>query len=238
MTRQAHRWRPMGLGPRDLLLATLSVSAGVADSISISTLDAFTGAITGDVVLLGVSLGGGDPHRALRAAIALCGFALGVFGAVRAASALAGADGRPSRTAPSMLLAAAALLQCGFLVLWLSVDGRPDPLARDGLVAMSALAMGAQTGASRRLHPTAGLATTYITGTFTVLLGELATGSGERTDRARRIVLVVAIAAGAALGALILAHARNAVAVIPPLLSASVALAALRAPQEVESGSR
>lgn len=217
----------LALGTRDLLLVALSLSAGVVDAISITALGVFTGAITGDVVLLGVALGRGEPHDAIRSALALAGFALGVFAALRAQRALARPDGSPPRRGPVAVLACAALLQCGFLALWLAVDGRPGTLVRDALTVLSALAMGSQTAAARTLHP-AGPPTTYVTGTLTVLLSELATESGSRADRQRRIAIVVAISGGAALGALTLAHARGAAAAIPPAITVLVALAALK----------
>ncbi len=218
------------------MLIALSFSAGAADSISITTLGAFTGAITGDVVLLGVSTGRGDPHDALRAGIALCGFSLGVFTAVRLLRGRRGPGDPPDPAMPSKVLAGVVLLQSGFLALWLATDTHPSPLSRDGLTILSALALGAQTATSLELHPTARLATTYITGTFTTLLSELATGGGERPDRVRRAVLVVAIAAGAAAGGLVLMHARAVVAAIPPVLSAVVALAALHPTASIRRG--
>lgn len=212
------------LGRRDLLLIALSLSAGVVDALSVAVLGVFTGAITGDVVLLGRSLGDGASHDALHAAVALAGFAAGVFLALRALRALGGrAAGVP------LVLAVVVALQGAFLALWAAAGASPGAAALAALTALSAVAMGAQTAATRTLHPH-GPPTTYVTGTLTVLVSELAGGSGSRADRLRRGGVVVAIAAGAALGAAVLLHARVVAAAIPPAITAAVALAAVTLP--------
>ena len=209
------------LGRRDLLLIALSLSAGVVDALSVAVLGVFTGAITGDVVLLGRSLGDGASHDALHAALALAGFAAGVFLALRALG------GRAARV--PLVLAVVVALQGAFLALWAAAGASPGAAALAALTALSAVAMGAQTAATRTLHPH-GPPTTYVTGTLTVLVSELAGGSGSRADRLRRGGVVVAIAAGAALGAAVLLHARVVAAAIPPAITAAVALAAVTLP--------
>jgi Protein of unknown function (DUF1275) len=131
----------VALGRRDLLLVALSFSAGVVDAISVTALGVFTGAITGDVVLLGISLGRGEPHAAVRAALALAGFAAGVLAATRARRASAAADGTPARRLAAAVLGCVVLLQCLFLAGWLAADGHPGTTARGVLALLSALAM-------------------------------------------------------------------------------------------------
>jgi uncharacterized membrane protein YoaK (UPF0700 family) len=60
-----------------------------------------------------------------------------------------------------------------FLVGWEIAGDQPTTLALDILVALSAIAMGIQTAATRRLQ-VVGVTTTFVTGTLTSLVGELA----------------------------------------------------------------
>ena len=68
------------------------------------------------------------------------------------------------------------IILTAFAVDWLFVSGGPPtPSARAGLIVLSALAMGVQSAAARRLD-VSGIATTYITGTLTNLVAQLVRG--------------------------------------------------------------
>jgi uncharacterized membrane protein YoaK (UPF0700 family) len=192
-------------------LLLLALGAGVVDAICLTTLGVFTAAVTANVVLVGVALGEADGHAALRAGLAFAGFAVGVLTTARLLR-------RPART--GALVAAIAVVQAAFLATWLAADGRPDGTTRDLLAAMSALAMGSQTAAAAVWQP--GIPPTYVSGTLTGLL------SGPTPDRAVRVGVIVAIAAGATLGGVMLAHARGPVPVVPLALTALVAIGVSR----------
>jgi uncharacterized membrane protein YoaK (UPF0700 family) len=72
-----------------------------------------------------------------------------------------------------------------------------------------------------------GVTTTYVTGTLTGFLGELATSSGS--DRAQRLSMVLALFVGAAVAALLVSQARETAALLPPALTVSAVLLAVRA---------
>jgi uncharacterized membrane protein YoaK (UPF0700 family) len=187
----------------------LAVGAGVVDAISLTVLGVFTAAVTANIVLVGLAVGEAEGHAALRAGIAVAAFAAGVFVAARLRS-----------VRPAPLLAGIAVVQAAFLVAWLASDGRPDAATRDLLAGLSALAMGAQTAAAAVWHP--GIPPTFVSGTLTSVL------SGSAPERAVRVGVIVAVAAGAALGGVMLVHARNPVALVPLALTAAVAIGSAR----------
>jgi uncharacterized membrane protein YoaK (UPF0700 family) len=187
----------------------LALGAGVVDAISLTALGVFTAAVTANIVLVGLALGEAESHAALRAGIAVAGFAAGVFVAARLRS-----------VRPAYLLAGIAVVQAVFLAAWLASDGRPDGATRDLLAGLSALAMGAQTAAAAVWHP--GIPPTFVSGTLTSVL------SGAAPERWVRVGVIVAIAAGATLGGVTLVHARSPVALVPLALTAVVAIGAAR----------
>lgn len=209
---------------RDRLLIVLAVAAGVVDAMSLLALGVFTAAITANVVLVGIAFGTGDPHTALRAGLAIGGFALGVLVAARLLGGVEGPGSRPGRD--PRVLACVAGAQAIFLAIWLITDGRPEEIGLDALAIASAFAMGGQTAAARAWHT--GITTTYISGTLTLLINDLAVSSGSIEDRTRRFLVVFGVAAGATVGALVLTHAREVVAAIPLALTLIVAAAAER----------
>src|SRR4029077_18316558 len=68
-------------------------------------------------------------------------------------------------------------LLAGFAVEWWIVRASPEGSELDVLIAASAVAMGVQSAAVRRCA-VAGVSTTYITGTLTGLIAELAAFAG------------------------------------------------------------
>jgi uncharacterized membrane protein YoaK (UPF0700 family) len=205
---------------RDLSLVLLAASAGVVDAICLTTLGVFTAAVSANAVLVGLSLGDADPHTAGRAAVAFAAFGIGV--AVGARMMRVESGGRPSRVIEA--LAAIIAFQAAFLTGWLLSGGHPEGVTLDLLAATSALAMGGQTAAARAWH-TRGVTTTYISGTLTLLLTDVAAQSESRADL-RRVAVILSIVAGATVGALMLTHARDAVAVVPLSVTVLVALGA------------
>jgi uncharacterized membrane protein YoaK (UPF0700 family) len=177
---------------RDVLLVALAIIGGWIDAISFLGLGrVFTANMTGNTVLLGVALGQGAGAGAGRAAIALGGFAIGAVAGSRLAGRRRAAVLWPSRVTVALIVEACALV--ALAVVWSRI-GRLE-----GLVALSALAMGIQSVAVARLA-VPGVATTYVTGTLTALLDEL----GSLTFRdgwKRRAAVWAALLAGAAVGA-------------------------------------
>jgi uncharacterized membrane protein YoaK (UPF0700 family) len=118
----------------------------------------------------------------------------------------------PSRV--SIALAVAVVLQASFLVAWLATSGRPAGAAGDLLVALSALAMGIQSGAVRALG-VAAVCTTAATATLIVLAVDVGAGTQSAVERRRLAAVIAGLVTGAAAGALLLVHARPYAAVLP-----------------------
>ena len=153
---------------RNGLLLLLACAAGAIDAISYLGLGrVFTANMTGNTVLLGLALVQADHPEALRASLALVGFfGGGVLGAWVV-------EKGPSAGLWPRSFTVALALGGGFLVVfavgWLLTGGEPATAAARGpLIVLSALAMGVQSAAARRLE-VSGIATTYITGTVTML---------------------------------------------------------------------
>ena len=204
------------------LLVLMALGAGAVDALSLTVLDVFTAAITANIVLLGIAIGDGDPHTALRSALAVGGFALGV-----------GITARPLSVAAA--LGAILAVQAAFLAVWVVVDGRPSGALLDLLAFVSAVAMGGETAAAARWK--AGIPPTYVTGVLTAALSDLVTPGRPRRDRALRLTVVATVAVGAIAGTLALDQLRPAAAALPLAITALAILAARTArPAERPAG--
>ncbi|MGC2322520.1 MAG: YoaK family protein [Terriglobales bacterium] len=165
------RWRsgePDWLRGRNAMVLVLTWAAASVDAISYLGLGhVFTANMTGNAVLLGLSIGQGQGLAALRSIIALAGFAVGV-----ALSAVM-LEARPGRgewpVGVTGAVAAEAVILGVFTVTWHLGAHRGGLLY--GLIALSAVAMGIQSAAIRHLK-VPGIATTYITGTLTSMVAE------------------------------------------------------------------
>ncbi len=140
------------------MLLALALGAGCLDAIDYLGLGrVFTANMTGNTVLLGVALARHSGPDAARAATALGGFCLGAACGV----ALIRTKGRWPGTAWATFTLEAFSL-AALLGLWLA-NGKADP--RYVLIALSGIAMGAQSAAVRA-SDVRGVNTTYMTGTL------------------------------------------------------------------------
>jgi uncharacterized membrane protein YoaK (UPF0700 family) len=153
---------------RDTMLTLLSLAAGCVDAVGYLGLgQVFVANMTGNTVLLGLAIGQADVRGVLHAGTALVGFVLGV--AVGAAIV----ERRPEQQAAWTPAVTAALgfefvILLAFAVGWLFTGFDPSGVAVYLLIVLSALAMGVQSAAVRRLE-VSDVSTTYITGTLTSL---------------------------------------------------------------------
>ncbi|MFJ8386440.1 YoaK family protein [Streptomyces sp. NPDC094438] len=188
---------PAGDGEPAFLV--LSAASGATDAFAFLCLGkVFAGVMTGNLVLVGASVGAGDRDVVPRALTALIGYALGAAGAAVAGHRF---GPRPLLVAETVLLALAA-------TGWALGLGHSLGSQLVLLVAIS-LAMGVQARAW-------GTPTTYFTGTFTGLAGRLAKRAPRRSDRwvAARLAAVVAGAAAGSLAAWCWSPATGAVAAL------------------------
>ena len=152
------------------MLLVLTLVAGSIGAISYLGLgNVFTAMMTGNTVLLGLALAQGHVLAALRSIVALIAFAIGVFvGAI-----IVERDSKPAEW-PAAVTAALALetVILGIFAATSSLFGSTRAGVIYMLIILSALAMGIQSAAVRRLG-VPGIATTYITGTLTSLMVDL-----------------------------------------------------------------
>jgi uncharacterized membrane protein YoaK (UPF0700 family) len=155
---------------RNTLLLMLTAAAGSADAIAYLGLGrVFTANMTGNLVLLGVAIGQVQLAGSIRSVIAFIAFAIGV---------LVGFRLTPKSTAIwPRAVTLVVFVEFGLLVVlaaaWVIAGPQAATIGIDLFIALSAGAMGMQTSATRRLG-VAGMSTTFLTGTLTSLIAELA----------------------------------------------------------------
>lgn len=190
---------------RRMLLPTLlfmTLATGVIDAVSYLALGSvFTANMTGNVVLIGFAVGGVPGFSVTRTVTAVAGFALG--------SAIAGRLSRHWRRHPFIwvrrataieivLLSIAAVGTIG-LAAGVKVDDEPQ---RYAVIAVLALAMGMRNATIRRLGFT-DVPTTVLTSTISDFASDSRLGGGERRRQGRRAAAIVAMGAGALIGAVL-----------------------------------
>ena len=189
---------------RNAAAMALAAASGATDAIGFLTLGhVFTSAMTGNLVLLGISLGHRNGERAGRVLVSLVCFMVGAaLGARIARSPEAGDPVWPP--AVSRALAFEAPLLVAYAALWWAVGAHPDFAAKVVLLGLGAVAFGIQSSAMQRFG--AGLNTTFLSGSLTLLVGQLAMGHRFHDIR-NHLLVVVGLVFGGALGALLVLHA-------------------------------
>jgi uncharacterized membrane protein YoaK (UPF0700 family) len=187
-------------GPLPALLLLLTVATGLVDAVSILSLGrVFVANMTGNVVFIGFALAGAPGFSLEASLVALAGFLLGASLGGVAVQRFAGHRGLLLRNVTAvqvLLLLAAAVLT--------AVDGAPlADWARDVAVALLAVALGMQNAAVRRLA-VPDLTTTVLTMTLTGVAADVR--SGNTRVAARRVLSVLAMLAGAVVGAVLVLH--------------------------------
>lgn len=203
--------------PLTRALVALTFTTGVVDAASYLGLGrVFTANMTGNVVLLGFGLVGGNGLPVLAPLLSLAAFVVGSgFGGALAVKL---ADRHPVHVGWALgievaLVGAAAVIAA-------AVDVHPDAFSGDSVIVLLALAMGVRNATVRRLA-VPDLTTTVLTMTLTGLAADSKIAGGTGAGTARRIVAVVAMLAGAITGALLV---KTSVALV---LVVAVALALL-----------
>ncbi|WP_307815877.1 YoaK family protein [Myceligenerans indicum] len=183
-----------------VLMLVLTFTTGIIDAVGYLGLDrVFIANMTGNVVILGMALAGGDDLPIAGPLLALGAFFVG---------ALIG--GRLTNAAPRDWARAStvAFAVTGTIATGLGVAAMVEPPV-EGTVwgftvtGVLAVAMGLQAAAARRIA-VKDVTTVVVTSTLTGLAADsrLAQGSGE--NWARRLLAVVLILVGAAVGATLL----------------------------------
>jgi len=180
-------------------LLALTFVTGILDAVSFIALgQVFAAMQTGNVIFLGLGIGGAPGAPLLAPLIALGAFLVGGLGAaLLARPASPGAAGLRFALAVEVgLLGAAALLAA-------LVDVEPKQAAAYVLIALLALAMGLRNTVARQLGDP-NLATTVLNLTLTAFVSHTPTGFASQAEIAVRGAAIAAILAGAICGALLL----------------------------------
>jgi uncharacterized membrane protein YoaK (UPF0700 family) len=188
---------------RDGLLVLLTLTTGAVDASCFLHLgNVFSSVITGNLVLLGVAAATQSSSLAIHGGTALAGYSVGVLIGAPIATRRA-SSGETWPLSVTVTLAAEFCVLAAFSAGWELTGGRPGSTAELLLIAALAVAMGIQSAAIRELG---GMSTTYLTGTLTAVVAELATRD-RKPGLARSIGVLAAIVSGAAAGGLVAEHA-------------------------------
>jgi uncharacterized membrane protein YoaK (UPF0700 family) len=192
------------------LAALLAFGAGGIDAFTFARLgNVFGGVMTGNLVILGLSIGTGKAVVAGRASLAIVAFIVGVYLAGRITR-----DVAPSRIWPrqvTRVLFVEGVILAALIVGWEVVGTSPKGSSQALLLAASALAMGLQSGAVVTIG-ISGLSTTYLTGTLTGVLTNFAHSGRIRTQS---VVIVASLLIGAITMALVISHIPRFAPVLP-----------------------
>ena len=154
---------------RDKLLLLLAITSGSADSWSFLGLgNAFVANMTGNTVLLGLGVTG--QHDLIHPLIALGAYVVGVtIGTILTRRVTA--DSLWHRAVSRVLLIETLLLVIA-TAGWIATGDAPHSLDKGRLLACLGIAIGLQSGAMLALK-LPGIVTTYVTGTWTMLISGL-----------------------------------------------------------------
>ncbi|MCY1140821.1 YoaK family protein [Actinoplanes sp. Pm04-4] len=205
---------------RPAVAVVLSFAAGATDAFAFLQLGGiFTANMTGNLILVGLFQRPGYTTTLIGATVAVIVFALVAYLGFRLTLSRVG----PSRGA-RLLLITATVVQVAVLAGYALTD---RPLERALLcvfIALSSVAMACQTVIGRTIEARSGVTTTFVTGTLTSLMQNLA--NGKRDFRTVRTLSIVALVGGALSGALAVATDPLLGAALP-LVPSLVALALL-----------
>ncbi|MFJ6389041.1 YoaK family protein [Streptomyces sp. NPDC091972] len=199
-TRPAHDPEARGLRLVAVLLG-LTVVSGLIDAVSYLGLEhVFTANMTGNVVVLGFAAAGAPGFSVAHTLTSLGSFVVGAVAGGRVAVRL-GSGSR--RTWARLTLAAEAVLLGVSAVVAFAAPGATATAYT--LIAVTAFAMGLRNATVRKLG-VPDLTTTVLTMTLTGLAADSRAGGGPGTRSPRRTASVVAMVAGASLGAWLVLH--------------------------------
>ncbi len=204
---------------RQTLVVTLAVVSGATDAIGLLALGgAFTSVMTGNMVLLGVSISSADGTLAASAGFAILAFCAGAALGAR----VAGSPQKGDRVWPRAVtvgLAVELVFMCVYAAGWWATGGAPGGGAALGLLLSTAVALGIQSSTVQRFG-VSGMSTTYLTGTLTTVVIRLASGRGVR-EVWHSLEILLGLIAGAALG--------TALVLLAPMFAPLLQLVALGA---------
>jgi len=203
---------------RNVAAMLLAAASGATDAIGYLALGhVFTSAMTGNLVLLGISLAHRDGQRVGRVVVSVVCFMAGAALGARIARSPE-ADDPVWPSAITRALGIEAVIFVAYAACWWTMGPHHGVVAKATLLGLGAIALGIQSASMQRFGP--GLNTTFLSGSLTILVGWLATGHRLREIRHHLLVLV-GLVCGALLAALLVLHA--------PVFAPAIQLVALAA---------
>jgi uncharacterized membrane protein YoaK (UPF0700 family) len=170
--------RGVPAAPRKRLVILLAGAAGCLDAVGYLMLGLFTANMTGNTILLGLSLGRAAWAEALHNVVAIAAFVAGAGAGTLVVRSLRRLAHGLGAEALVLALAVAAWIVFG------APRGRIAEPAAYWLIALLAAAMGIQSAAVRRVGEQR-VATTYVTGTLTTLATDTASDLLDRWSARR-----------------------------------------------------
>jgi uncharacterized membrane protein YoaK (UPF0700 family) len=202
------------------LIGLLTFTSGGIDVVTLMVIGGtFTSVITGNLIFTGRAIGTSSLDPALHAVMAVAGYVAGVAAGARLRQLFGRRAPRVPRPevawprAATLVLAVELVILAAVNVAWICYGGAPPGAAADPMLIAAALSLGMQGAAARGIRGNP--STTYMTGALTALVEALATGRGRTADVSAAAGLI-ALVAGAACSAALVAHASRA-ALLPPL---------------------
>jgi uncharacterized membrane protein YoaK (UPF0700 family) len=190
------------LSPLAKLLLMLSVTTGLVDAVSVLGLGkVFTANMIGNIVFMGFAMAGTPGFHVVPYLIAIAAFVGGALVAGR--TGIAPRDQALSRwIIRSALIEAAALWTTAAIAMGFDVATQTPSTRLYAIIALTVQAMGYRNATVRQLK-VPDLTTTVLTLTLTGLAADSSAAGGSNPNWPRRMAAVVAIFAGALVGALL-----------------------------------
>ena len=204
-----------------VLMLALTFSTGVLDAVGYLGLDrVFTANMTGNVVILGMALMGGDNLPVLGPIVALAGFMSGAL--ISGRTLRVSTSGWNHRTTV-LLVAVSSVMAVVAALLLGGVNPRSSETLTVAVTGTLAVAMGLQAATARHLN-VKDVPTVVVTSTITGLAADSRFGAGTHRFWGRRLAAVGLIMAGAAVGAGLVQLHMGLGVMLTALLTLAVAL--------------
>ena len=204
---------------RQILVVLLAVNSGAIDAIGFLTLGgAFSSVMTGNMVLLGISVAHRDGPLALHVGVALLCFIAGCWLGARAAGRPVAGEHVWPRAVRRVLTGELALIVLLLIGAVITGAGRGEG-AQLALLGCAAVALGVQSSAVQRFG-VSGLSTTYLTGTLTTVVSRLALREPVR-QVGHSATILAGLIVGALLGGLLTSTGSPWVLLLPVVLVAA-----------------
>lgn len=195
-------------------LLLLTASTGVIDADSYLALDhVFTGNMTGNVLFIGFALVGVAGIPFVNNSIALLGF---VAGSIISGRIVGRGHAKGLPRVSAWVLAGGGILALALATLWTVLGTLPGPVLLS-LTFLLAIVMGSHVSAVRPIG-NSDVTTIVVTNTLANLARDSRLGGGARERWMPRLLAILAMGVGAALGALIVQRIGGAVALYAAML--------------------